>query len=618
MIHGKRIVALCTYGIYDPQEFGFISELNELLKTQDTRLFIYAMNIEIGNGGDFYIAETSVYDLIPFDKVDTVVIMAEKIKSRDVTQHIIDMAKENHVPTIVIDGDFKDVSLVKFNYAAGFESVVRHIIEDHKPKRPHFMAGKRNNVFSDERLEVFKKVLAENNISFDDSMVSYGDFWSVPSRAAATELLKRDDLPDAVICANDIMAINVCDIFTSAGVKIPEDVVISGFDGIDEAFISSPGITTAICDSHTLAGTLHEAITSALAGEPDRDRWIVPKFVANESCGCPRCDLATLSVVHEMNNRFYHHQDDLHIMQNLTAIMMGCKTVDECAYHIGNSFTDNICVVMEDACLDVQRNYFLEDVENTTKSVLYNVYNPKDRVIPYDEDGIIPNLKELLDRGYPLIFNVLEFMGKSMGFICFSYEKYNLIDYSKTASLTNCVSMGLGGFLILQYQNYLREEIRRMYQNDALTGLYNRVAFLNKLDELKKNEKLKGSLITVIMADLNGLKLINDTRGHAAGDQAIAAVAHALKSSCPEGTVCVRFGGDEMLAMIVGNIEGSAVIARMNDQLEKDSKLLGFEVSASIGCYAEEYEDSSVLEKLIALADEEMYKMKKIKKEACK
>ena len=47
------------------------------------------------------------------------------------------------------------------------------------------MAGKKKSEFSNERLEIFKKVIEENGIPFDDSMVSYGDFWSIPSRTAA-------------------------------------------------------------------------------------------------------------------------------------------------------------------------------------------------------------------------------------------------------------------------------------------------------------------------------------------------------------------------------------------------------------------------------------------------
>ena len=205
MINGKKIVALCTYRIHDSQVFTFITEFNDLLKKLDSALFVYAINAEIGNRCGF-LAETSVYDLIPFDKVDLVVIMDEKIKSRETVLKIIGNAKKADIPVIVIDGDYEDVFTVNFDYRTGFETVVRHVIEDHGSIRPHFMAGKRNNKYSIERFEVFKEVLADNNIPYDDSMLSYGDFWSVPSRAATEEILKRDVLPDAIICANDTMA----------------------------------------------------------------------------------------------------------------------------------------------------------------------------------------------------------------------------------------------------------------------------------------------------------------------------------------------------------------------------------------------------------------------------
>lgn len=618
MIGGKKIVALCTYGIYEPQIFGFISDLNEKITAVDARLFVYAMNIEIGNTGDFYIAEASVYDLIPYDKVDAVVIMAERIKSREVCQKIIDRSNENNIPVIVIDGDYDDVVKVKYDYASGFECVVRHVIEEHKPKRPHFMAGKKNNQFSDERIEVFKKVLKENNMPFDESMVSYGDFWSVPSRAAAHKLLKRDVLPDAIICANDIMAINVTDVLASAGISVPEQVLVSGFDGIDEAFISSPGITTAICDCQMLATTTFEALADAFDKQKPKDRFIVPKFVANESCGCKRCDFTTLSTVHEMNNRFYHHQDDIHIMHNLTAYMMGSPDLDGCAYHIRHSLPDdNLCCVVEDACSDLTQNYFLEKVENTTKSLIYNFYNTKDKIVPYDEDEVIPNLSQILEKGYPLIFNAMEFMSRSIGFVCYSFEKYNLIDYSRTASITNSLSLGFGGYFTMRYQQYLRDEIQKMYQNDALTGLYNRLAFLSKLEELKKSKALDGKTITALMADLNGLKLINDTLGHAAGDRAIAVVAHALKAASPDGSLCVRFGGDEMLSIIVGQTDVEAIVNKIQEELKKATEELGYKVSASFGSYTTEPGEVIDLDRIIGLADQQMYRMKKGRGKFC-
>jgi len=613
MINGKTIIALCEYRVYDSQEFKFVTELNELLKVHDCRMFIYAINNEIGNSGD-NLAETKVFDLIPYDKVDVVVIRDEKIKSRNTVQNIINKANEAQVPTIIVDGEYENVSLVRYDYKTGFEKVVRHIIEDHHVTRPHFMAGKRFSEFSNERIEVFKKVIAENGIPYDDSMLSYGDFWSVPSREAAYELLNRDTLPEAVICANDIMAINVCDVFQSAGVKIPEQVIVSGFDGIDEAFWSMPGITTSITDSADLAATIMDTILSVLDGNRNLDRWVEPKFIPNESCGCPRCTQDLLSAISGLNNRFYHHQDDIHIMQVITAKVMASQTLSECIHYLRNPMTDYVCCVIEKSCLDLENNFFLEDIEPGEKVIFYDAYDSKEGIKPYNPDEIMPNLDQILELGYPIIYNSLDYMGKSPGFVCYTYPRYQMIEYAKTPSITNSLSMGIGGYVSMRYQHYLRNKLQEIYQYDVLTGLYNRRAFLEKFEELKQAPEHDGRKVTVIMSDLNGLKQINDNLGHSAGDAAISAVAESLKEACPKGALCARFGGDEMLAFILGDCDVSLIKTMIYEILKDKSNLLGFTVSASIGFYETTMHESLDLDKVISIADSKMYEEKRIYK----
>ncbi|MCR4999818.1 MAG: GGDEF domain-containing protein [Lachnospiraceae bacterium] len=611
MIYGKKLVALCAYGISNAQVFSFIMELNEQLKKQDCILFIYTMNTEIGNGGEFYKAEASVYDLIPYEQTDAVIIMDEKIKSREVVQHIIDECHAHGVPPIIIDGDYDDVSVVKFNYAKGFEPVVRHIIEDHQVKKPHFMAGKRHSEYSNERIEIFKKVIAENGIPFSENMISYGDFWSLPCRAATEKLLERDELPDAIICANDIMAINVCDVLQLAGISVPGEVLVSGFDGIDEAFLSTPGITTAICDSHSLAKAVKAAVKDVLAKGANVEKWVVPSFVANESCGCPRVDLASLSKIHDMNNRFYHHQDDLHIMHNLTAVMMCSKHFNEIAKHIQTSISTKMCCVVDSGLFDVKHNYFLTDSVSVGRTVICDYLNPNAGVQRYSEETMTPYIQQVIDKGFPLIFNALEYMGKSIGYVMYLTEGYDLIEWSRYPNIANCLGMGLGGFTTLRYQDYLREKIRRLYQKDALTGIYNRLAFINRFEELKENPEYVGQQVTVLMTDLNGLKQINDSYGHSAGDQAIATVAKALTKNCPQDAICVRFGGDEMLALFFGSCDKQDFVDRMQKTLALDSMKYVFSISASYGFCSTTLTEDLDLDKLIAGADEEMYRMKK-------
>lgn len=82
MIRDKKIVALCTSRIFDPQIQSFIEILNEELKLENAWLWIYAINSDIYWDEDTLPAEASVFDYIQYDHVDAVVIMDEKIKSR--------------------------------------------------------------------------------------------------------------------------------------------------------------------------------------------------------------------------------------------------------------------------------------------------------------------------------------------------------------------------------------------------------------------------------------------------------------------------------------------------------------------------------------------------------
>ena len=166
----------------------------------------------------------------------------------------------------------------------------------------------------------------------------------------------------------------------------------------------------------------------------------------------------------------------------------------------------------------------------------------------------------------------------------------------------------------MRYQHYLRNKLQEIYQHDALTGLYNRLAFLEQFEKLKHAPEHDGRKATVIMSDLNGLKQINDNLGHSAGDAAISAVAESLKEACPKGALCARFGGDEMLAFILGDCDVNLIKTMIYEILKDKSNLLGFTVSASIGFYETTMHESLDLDKVISIADSKMYEEKRIYK----
>lgn len=219
-----------------------------------------------------------------------------------------------------------------------------------------------------------------------------------------------------------------------------------------------------------------------------------------------------------------------------------------------------------------------------------------------------------MEGGYPLIFQGLDYMERPMGYVVYFFEDYNVTDYAKTATLTEMVNQGVGGYINMRYQQYLLSRMKEIYKVDALTGLYNRLAFRESFEVLKNDPEMQGVPMLVFMADLDYLKTINDTHGHKAGDQAIAAVAEALQMYCPDNALCVRFGGDEMLAFIPGGADANTILRNIAQRLEGKSEELGFRISASCGSYLTTIRSDMNLQEVVDVADKKMYEVKRKRK----
>jgi len=100
-------------------------------------------------------------------------------------------------------------------------------------------------------------------------------------------------------------------------------------------------------------------------------------------------------------------------------------------------------------------------------------------------------------------------------------------------------------------QKQQQDQLRALSMSDELTGLHNRRGFLMLAEQHARVAQRQGEPFAIVFADLNGLKTINDTLGHEAGDRSIRSAAAVLRNTFRDSDVISRLGGDEFVALLV-------------------------------------------------------------------
>lgn len=152
------------------------------------------------------------------------------------------------------------------------------------------------------------------------------------------------------------------------------------------------------------------------------------------------------------------------------------------------------------------------------------------------------------------------------------------------------------------------EELARL---DDLTGILNRRAFFERLDDELDRCRRYGESVTLVMCDLDAFKVINDSRGHPAGDAALRDFTRILHRNVRASDVVGRVGGDEFACILVGGEVGdtAAVIGRIRTMLD-DEAISNPTVRASFGA-ARSPDDGTTRDELVAVADARLYEEKR-------
>ena len=196
------------------------------------------------------------------------------------------------LPVVVIAGSPSEraADVVIADNRSGSAALVAHLIDDHGRRRLYHVDGPSTAPDAMQRRLALNELVAAHP---DCQLVgSYQGYFSVGSGVEAGEKLlaaRRDELPDAVVCANDQMAIGVLQAFAKAGVRVPEQMAVVGFDDIFPGSLYDPPLTTVHQPMRLLGERACTRLLSRIARPSLRPKveLLPTELVLRSSCGCP-------------------------------------------------------------------------------------------------------------------------------------------------------------------------------------------------------------------------------------------------------------------------------------------------------------------------------------------
>ncbi len=558
------------------------------------------------------IAELKLFTLPDMHGFDGIIVVANTIASAETVEYLKKALPYYGTPVVSIGQSIGGSFSVDSSDNGCMETLIRHFITEHKFTRINFISGTPGNPDAEYRLNTYKRVLAEHGVEYDENRVFIGDF----SRECAREAINRflqdfSDLPQAIVCANDNMALGAYAELVRRGLSVPEDIALSGYDCIRDAQCHVPRITTVKQPLLEMGRRAVRIINDVITGaHVEKEYRYGSQIVIAGSCGCS--DAAAVGEKQFMKELVLS-TDELRIYDNISTSMMelltGTYTMQDIVNQLASlarvlAFRHLYFCVNEASLVDHKHTFYGYPSEMTLMLGIAN--GTMHTGLRFKTRDVLPALDSDMTA---LVFVPIYFKKNTFGYIAFDF------DHSSSSMQRIWVKNVRLALENLRTQDALKQysfALEEISLHDPLTGVLNRRGLEKHVKSLLSADAQ--GMVFVIFVDLDGLKHINDTYGHTAGDEAIQAIADILRHCSRSGDIIARMGGDEFVC--VGLVSSETALRSMLFSMQSfgmiynERSAKNYSVNASYGwCLQPWNEDLSIMH-MIDKADIHLYEQK--------
>ncbi len=562
--------------------------------------------------------EYSVFDLVDLNEIDGLLIQGNQVVLQDVRQDISRRVLESHIPAVSVDCPIEGCVWLGLDNLRAQYDITKHVIEKHGARRLVYLTGLLHNgsPSGELRKEGFLEACSEHGLKESDVTVIECTWRAEDGEMTARRWINEGrDLPDAFICSNDEMALGLIEIFQAAGVRIPEDVIVTGFDNVSSAVLSSPQLTTVNRDFDNATYSAMQILLKMVEGKSVEQKIPLQyQVVCSESCGCSKA-ASSESIVDRyfMRSRFLRrfHAQQAQLVEELMDVSDLPQLMDILGGHHEIFGCDKVYLCVNDYYFDnYEREYFLHDTETFGEYMVVAQHRP---------DG------SLIFERFPTKHLLPEYMIGEERFLLFYPIHYNTcsIGYLVMNDMNEAAQMGLHenlfSFLEIALENvrkkgrlrHLNSMLDSLYVRDKMTGLFNRFGYDRFAGSVFDKFMTTAGGAQIVFIDMDGLKAINDCYGHEMGDEAIVESAQTVQSICGSGDFVMRYGGDEFL--VITSIQDTGYERRLRDALSLKNEIhkRPYALSLSVGTIKVPKDSCRTLDACVKEADALMYENKK-------
>ncbi|MCR4648417.1 MAG: EAL domain-containing protein [Lachnospiraceae bacterium] len=520
MIGKKRIIGICISAVHTGYKSDFVEMLNNEIVKENFKIIVFNSLLSVYDGSIYDAGASSVYNCIDFNIIDCLIIFDKGLVNKQSGSEIISKAKENNIPVILVNSEDEGCFCVSDDYKTSYKNLIRHVIRDHNARETYFIGGYRWDPDTLDRLACYKKALGDENINFNDSMVGYGEFKDTLAAEEIERVIReRHKAPQAVFCANDIMAMAVCRKLAKMGYNVPKDVIVTGYDGIEEGKYFIPNLTTVRRNIEGEALACANLIRDIFEGKADKKIIKIPyKVVCNESCGCPSEEdfsdyRERMAECMRINRDFSTHESD--VFAGVDKFLM-CDNLPEMIealvdYNLGdNSYMCIRSMLFESLNIMYKSNL---DIGFNNEYVILSSESEEEFGLLDDKlEYIVPNALEWLRDETVFIANALYVEDYQYGLYFYKTRDIGFMA-NRVNRMSRALNLSFGTVYTRMIQKGMQMELEQAAFLDPMTQIPNLKGMEKWFDEFASKKENHDLSIAVAIFKLDKYKYIYENFG---------------------------------------------------------------------------------------------------------